>query len=684
MSVYDPTVGSGGMLIQSRDYIREHGENPREVALYGQENKGTTWSICKMNMLLHGISHADIRQADTLREPQHLDESNELKRFDRVLANPPFSQNYIKKDIQFPGRFAVWLPEKGKKADLMFVQHMLSVLKADGKLATIMPHGVLFRGGEEAEARKYFIDKKYLEAIIGLPANLFYGTGIPACIFVLNKQGAADRTHCLIINADREYHEGKAQNFLRPEDVDKIVEAYRRNEDIPAYARRVPYSEIEGEDYNCNIRRYVDNSPHPEPHDVHAHLHGGIPNVEVESLEHFWSNYEGLKEGCFRSRDEVYSDLTDHIVEKRSIPGFISDHSGVVSRHKSFMEQLEKWWQNNLPIIEALAPDPANQSEYAGNVYAMRRQLLKSIAEKFCTQHLLNRFQIRGAFANYINVLKADFKSIAASGWGPELIPDEDILKSQFPELLEEIDSAQFRLAELQALFTAADEEDFEDTDDTGVLSSQEVKRLKEEQKEKNIEWKEHLKNMRAVISDLYTEMKAAGRVENGNKKSYYCAEGLTQSEALFENGYRIIELAESAQHNSAYIDIIKELIENGNFAKQHSKSIALNLARHKALEEEAKELKQKIKTISDKRDELVEQARTKISEDEARSIIIDRLGKILRNTYINYLRADLCSCIAAIENLWNKYAITAKQIEEERNNASEKLKNFLVELGYE
>ncbi len=265
MSVYDPTVGSGGMLIQMRDYLREKGGSADELALYGQESMGTTWSICKMNMLLHGISHADIRQADTIREPQHLGDDNELRRFDRVVANPPFSQNYIKKDLKFPGRFPVMMPEKGKKADLMFVQHMLEVLKHDGRLASVMPHGVLFRGGEEREARKYFIDRGYLEAIIGLPSNLFYGTGIPACILVMNKAGASDRDRVLFINGDREYSEGKAQNHLRPEDIDKIVFAYRQGQDIPGYARLVPRAEIIAEDYNCNIRRYVDNAPPPEP-----------------------------------------------------------------------------------------------------------------------------------------------------------------------------------------------------------------------------------------------------------------------------------------------------------------------------------------------------------------------------------------------------------------------------------
>ena len=266
---------------------------------------GFTWSICKINMLLHGIAHADIRQEDTIKNPAHMIETNELRRYDRVLANPPFSQNYSKKDLKLPGRFPVLMPEKGKKADLMFVQHMLSVLKSDGKLATIMPHGVLFRGGEEREARKYFIDKGYLEAVIGLPSNLFYGTGIPACILVMNKAGANDRKHVLFINAAREYREGKAQNFLRPEDIDKIVHVYREGRDLPAYARYVPKEEIAAEDYNCNIRRYVDNAPPPEPHDVRAHLYGGVPLVEVESLGHFWINYTRLKESCFNPRSNV-------------------------------------------------------------------------------------------------------------------------------------------------------------------------------------------------------------------------------------------------------------------------------------------------------------------------------------------------------------------------------------------
>jgi len=684
MSVYDPTVGSGGMLIQMRDYLRESGGSAAELSLNGQESIGTTWSICKMNMLLHGISHADIRQADTIKDPQHLDDGNELKRFDRVLANPPFSQNYSKKELKFSGRFPVMMPEKGKKADLMFVQHMLAVLKHDGRLASVMPHGVLFRGGEEKEARKYFIEHGYLEAIIGLPSNLFYGTGIPACILVMNKQGAADRDHVLFINADREYREGKAQNHLRPEDIDKIIHAYRSGEDMLAYARNVPKAEIAAEEYNCNIRRYVDNAPPPEPHDVRAHLHGGVPIVEVDSLEHFWSNYPQLREDCFVARDETYLDIAPVINEKRDIADFVSTHQGVTTRHAALMQQLENWWQVNLPIVEALAPDPENQHESSGNVYQMRSSLLNSIAQELAEQQLLTPSQVRGAFANYINILKADFKSIAASGWGAELIPDQNILQSQFPEVLAEMEQAQARLAELQALFAAASEEDFEDTEDSGVMASDEVISKKDELKVANVEWKAQLKTLKALAANLFVEIKTTGLLPKGEKKGTYCSDGLTQKDPVFDNGQRIIALATQVNHQSGYTAQISEAITQGELAYERAQIITQSLMRHNVLEDEVKALKATIKGVEGKRDELVESARAKINNDEARTVIIERLRQVLMNTYQAYLRADQRTCIKAIENLWSKYAVTANIIENARDEASTKLQAFMVELGYE
>ena len=701
--VYDPTVGSGGMLIQTTDYLREKG-GAGALSLFGQESIGTTWSICKMNMLLHGISDADIRQADTLKEPQHLDDNNELKRFDRVLANPPFSQNYTKTGLTFPGRFPVMMPEKGKKADLMFVQHMLSVLKHDGRLASVMPHGVLFRGGEEREARKHFIEHGYLEAIIGLPSNLFYGPGIPACILVMNKAGAADRDHVLFINADREYREGKAQNHLRPEDIDKIIHAYRSGENIsattdmevgsagnagavPMYATKVPSTEIAAEDYNCNIRRYVDNAPPPEPHDVRAHLHGGVPIVEVDSLEHYWSNYPQLREDCFIARDETYTDLSPAISTKRDIADFVVNHQSVTTRHAELMQQLENWWQSSLPLVEAVAADPESQHGNAGNVYQMRRAMLNSIEKELAGQSLLTASQVRGAFANYMALLKADFKSIAASGWGPELIPDNDILLSQYPEVLKELEQAQARLVELQALFAAASEEDFEDSEDTGVLPGDAVKSKKDELKTANADWKAHLKAVKDLAGNIFSEIKVAALLPKGadtKSKGFYCSEGLTQKEPLFENGQRILDLAAEVGLASEYVGPLIEAISQGELSLERAQSITQSLARHKVLEDEVKALKATIKGTENKRDELVESAREKITNDEAREVIVGRLKQTLLNTYQAYLRADQRACINAIENLWSKYAVTSKTLEADRDTASEELQAFMVELGYE
>jgi type I restriction enzyme M protein len=684
MSVYDPTVGSGGMLIQMRDYLLENGGSASEISLNGQESIGTTWSICKMNMLLHGISHADIRQEDTLKSPQHLNENNELKRFDRVVANPPFSQNYSRKDMKFQGRFPVWLPEKGKKADLMFVQHMLAVLKNDGRLASVMPHGVLFRGGEERDARKHFINQGYLEAVIGLPSNLFYGTGIPACILVMNKSGAATRDHVLFINADREYREGKAQNHLRPEDIDKIIHAYRSGNDIPAYARKVPKAEIEAEDYNCNIRRYVDNAPPAEPQDVRAHLHGGVPLAEINNLQHFWENYTQLRDDAFVPRDQTYADFAPVLSSKRSIAEFVNNHQSVDTCHTQFMQTLEQWWLDNVSHVEALAANEQQPVHLTTNVYAMRKVLLANIEQALADQQLLTPFQVRGAFANYMVTLKADFKSIAASGWGAELIPDQEILQSQFPDVLAELEQSQARLAELQALFAAADEEDFEDTEDSGVMPSGDVKAKKDELKEANAEWKIQLKNIKALVGNLFVEIKAAGLLPKAANKSFYCTEGLAVQEPQFDNGLRILTLAAEVEFNSEYAEPLRDAVVKGQLAYERAQVITTSLERHKLLEDEVKTLRATIKAIENKRDDLVESARAKITKEQARTIIIERLRVTLLNTYQNYLRAEQRACVAAIENLWQKYAVTAKTIETERDAAAEELQTFLVELGYE
>jgi type I restriction enzyme M protein len=648
MSIYDPTVGSGGMLIQSKQYVQETGGDSRNLELAGQELNGGTWAICKMNMLLHGIRSADIRQGDTLKEPQHLDRNAEIRRFSRVIANPPFSQNYSSQGMQFKERFHHFMPESGKKADLMFVQHMVASLRNDGKLAVVMPHGVLFRGGEEKACRQRFIKDGFLEAIIGLPASLFYGTGIPACILVLNKHGAKDRTSVLFINADREYREGKNQNTLRPEDIEKITHVYRNRLTVEKYSREVLVAELEKEDFNLNIRRYVDNSPPPEPHDVRAHLHGGIPVTEIEQLAGYFENYTGLKALLFKDRDARYSDFPAGIALKDDIKRLVESAGGVEAKHTAFHAALDRWWKKNLPEIERL-PDTQN-------VFGLRRHCIDGLPKALVPLGVLDVHQVRGAVASYMKRLESDLKSVAASGWGAELIPEEEILQSQFPDVLAQIEKDQARLAELEGMFAAVNESEDEEADaevvesENGVLPKSLVRTLKEERKALAGEVKEIKKKVKQMRQDAKRRQRAGD---------------------LFGSS---AELETEASDTEA----------EGLAKWQRIEEIDNQLAKHTALEGELKALKANLREVEKKKDDMIAAARAKISEDEAMKLILERFQRLLTEQFDGYLRQYQRAFIVSVENLWQKYAITTKQILGERDREATQLNSFLKELGYD
>ena len=667
MSIRDPTVGSGGMLIRSKKYVQETGGDPRNLELAGQELNGGTWAICKMNMLLHGIRSADIRHGDTLKEPLHLDTNGELRRFDRVIANPPFSQNYSLETMKFKERFRHFMPESGKKADLMFVQHMVASLKSDGKMAVVMPHGVLFRGGEEKACRQQFIKDGILEAVIGLPSNLFYGTGIPACVLVINKHGAAKRKDVLFINADREFKEGKNQNSLRAEDIEKIAQVYRTRQDLDKYSRVVSFEELEKEEWNLNIRRYVDNSPPPEPHDVRAHLHGGIPMAEIDSLTDFFKNYEGVKDAIFVGWTFLSDSSSSHsstpsktkrndgqecpscaafsptITTKDQIKTTIESAPGLQTKHAAFQKALAGWWKKNLAEIERL-PETKN-------VFELRRHCIDSLAKTLTSQGILTGHQVRGSVAGYIKALESDLQSIAASGWGAELIPEEQILQSQFPEVLAQIEKDQTRIAELEGLFAAANETDEEDADlenvdtENGVLPKALVKALKDERK---------------VL---------AGEVKEAKKKMQDRRKASKQG-ALFEDAVQVAEASDD------------EAIGLQNW--ERIQAIDQQLERHATLDAELKKLKANIREVEKQKDEMIAAARAKITEDEAKTLILERFRNLLNEQFAGYLRQYQRSFIAAVENLWQKYAVTTKQILAERDREAAQLDAFLKELGYE
>ncbi len=512
MSVYDPCVGSGGMLILSKEYVDEHGGESHRLELYGQEENGTVWSIAKMNMLLHGIANADLRNYDTLGEPAHVT-GGELMRFDRVLSNPPFSIKWGTADTDNQGR-PVWNPKHperfrygqvplgAKKADLMFLQHMLAVTRDGGAVATVMPHGVLFRGGDERAIRAGLIEADLLEAVIGLPANLFYGTGIPACVLVLRQRRGNEsgkpgkrRGKVLFINADREYFEGRAQNYLLPEHAEKIVSSFDAFEDVPAFATVVDAATLRANDYNLNIRRYADNAPPPEPQDVRAHLAGGIPKVEVEAKAALFGAQGLDPRGLLVERDAQYLDFRPGLDTRSSLKAAIEADPGVTAREQAARDAFEHWWKHHSPRIGALAG--------GDNIFHLRSDLLKSFSGALDPLAMLDRFQVRGIVAGFWDQSKFDLLTLKARGakgvisaWRASILSaleddknkanplDHKLVRALLPEFIDELAELDASRSELDSQIKAAapdKSDDDEDADDAEAVDEAELKAWKKE-----------------------------------------------------------------------------------------------------------------------------------------------------------------------------------------------------------
>ena len=442
--VYDPTVGSGGFLIQSHQYVEENGEDPNDLALFGQDSNGTVWSICIMNMILHNITRFTIENADTLEDPQIFD-GGQIRRFDRVLANPPFSQNYNRAGLKFPTRFKEWCPETGKKGDLMFVQHMLASLKPNGHMATIMPHGVLFRGGKEKLIRELFIKDDVIEAIISLPPGLFYGTGIPACVIVANKNKPdVMRGKILFINADREYAEGKNQNKLRPEDIEKIEFVFTHKRELPKYSRLVDKVEIvEKHDYNLNIRRYVDNTPDPEPEDVQAHLIGGVPEAEVLARSTDFAKFGMSADTLLQSEQLGYRAFPATIATRSAIKPTLERDAALQKTLTTHHSALEAWWD--------VARDDFAQLREGKKMPDVRHELLTTIKDKLIPLGVLDEFKTAGVFVNWWHQVRYDLKTIISTGWHHTLIPDVYLIEAFFQAEAAAIEALEAKIIETQS-----------------------------------------------------------------------------------------------------------------------------------------------------------------------------------------------------------------------------------------
>jgi len=667
--IYDPTMGSGGFLIQSHQYVEEQGQNPNDLALFGQDSNGTVWSICVMNMILHNITRFTIENGDTLEDPLIL-EHGSVRKFDRVIANPPFSQNYSRATLKFPSRFREWCPETGKKADLMFVQHMVASLKAGGHLATIMPHGVLFRGGKEKLIRELLINDDVIEAIISLPPGLFYGTGIPACVIVINKNKPdALRDQVLFINADREFAEGKNQNKLRPEDIEKIDFVFTHKRELPKYSRLVTKAEIvEKHDYNLNIRRFVDNTPDPEPEDVQAHLIGGIPESEVLSVQYsvFREKFGIGTATLFRPERDGYLAFVDAIDRKAAIKPLIEGEASVVRTLTGHREALQSWWE--------IARHDFAQLREGKKMPEVRQELLSTLKSRFIPLGVLDEFQSAGVFVNWWQQIRYDLKTIVSTGWHHTLIPDSYLIAAFFQAEADAIETLEAAISEAQSELAEA------------VEAGQELAAYEPEEDESVTA---------AVIKDalkvLIDDLK--GSTGESAKKELKALQAQEKAIAALEK--RIKDSKGDLHTLTVELDLKLQLKRLGaeDFKAESEQLLRQVQAQLATLDATNKEEKKRITALTKDRaaiearlaktDALFASIGGRLTDEEAKTLILKKLHDVATGELDRYLNAAKRLLIQSVENLWDKYAVSSRALETERTETLKALDGFLKELGY-
>jgi type I restriction enzyme M protein len=411
-TLYDPTCGSGSLLLKAAH------ETPKGITLYGQENDVATRALAVMNMWLHENPEAVIWRDNTVSNPYFKNENGGLKTFDFAVANPPFStkswSNGIDPAHDKFGRFDGYgIPPK-RNGDYAFFLHLIKSLKSTGKGAIILPHGVLFRGGVEAEIRKNIIKRGYIKGIIGLPTNLFYGTGIPACIIVLDKENAESRKGIFMIDASRGFSKDGNKNRLRERDIHKIVDTFTRQVELPKYSRMVLLSEIfdEKNDYNLNISRYIDNNEDEDLQDIEAHLKGGIPDTDISNLAPYWKVYPSIRQLLFSPGKRAgYSTLK---VDLSEIKSSIFDHAEFKAYSRKIETAFLNWKTKNNPLL--------NGMEIGAKPKELIFVISESLLDAFSSLELIDKYDIYQHLMTYwAETMQDDAYLIAQNGWKAEI-----------------------------------------------------------------------------------------------------------------------------------------------------------------------------------------------------------------------------------------------------------------------
>ena len=429
-TIYDPTCGSGSLLLKAAD------EAPSGITIYGQEKDNATFALARMNMFLHDNPTADIWCGNTLSAPYFKNQHNGLKTFDFAVANPPFSDKAWSNGLN-PAhdefrRFEYGVPP-ARNGDYAFLLHFITSLNSKGKGAIILPHGVLFRGNKEADIRRKLIRQGVIKGIIGLPANLFYGTGIPACILVIDKENALARRGIFMIDASKGFLKHGNKNRLRAQDIHKIVDVFNKRTEVEGYSRMVPVSEIAdpANDCNLNIPRYIDASEPEDLHDLDAHLNGGIPECDIDALGDYWTVLPSLRRELFKSNGrQGYSDPK---VETQQVKPTILNHNEFNVFQQYVRTSFNAWRDTHESMLLNIKVGTSPKEI----IHALSEEMLQCFVE----MPLLDPYNVYQRLMDYWDeTMQDDIYLIASDGWVKaaqprDAIEDKDRKIKETPDL---------------------------------------------------------------------------------------------------------------------------------------------------------------------------------------------------------------------------------------------------------
>ena len=682
IKIYDPTSGSGSLLINIGASMAQYIEGENKIDYYAQELKENTYNLTRMNLVMRGINPANInvRNGDTLEDDwpffetdENKDETYSLVKVDAVVSNPPYSQKWDPKNKEFDPRFKEFGVAPKAKADYAFLLHELYHLEDDGIMTIVLPHGVLFRGGEEEKIRETLIERNHIEAIIGLPANIFFGTSIPTIIMVL-KRTRTD-ADVLIIDASKKYEKVGKNNKLRARDIREIVDTLKARKDVEKFSRLVSKDEIRENEYNLNIPRYVDSSEEEEPWDIHSIMFGGIPKSEVRSLQAYWEAFPGLYE-------KLFSEISKDYVGVESV-----DIQGVVDGFESVEEYIKKY-NDSFDGFEEMLKDYLIEDILDVNAQSIKETVCTEIFDRTANIKLIDRYKAFQILSENWDTIVADLEMIQGEGfdaifqvepnmvikkkkededevtevqegWKGHILPFDLVQEEFHHDLLSEIRQNEFRLAEIDNLYTE-------------ILES-----LEEEELELSITNED--KNAFVAKEVKAYVIEALADVENPeiNALKEYLELSAKKDKVAFIEDNGVVNWS------------IMSANKDGTFGKPAVNARILQLQMGYEFPEESLETKMKqVMLLMDEESELKKTVKNQKAELEKVTIeTIETLEEkdalhLLELKWITPIQSGLetlpgeviSSMVSEIQDLEHKYATTYADIETEKRNASKSL----------